>query len=86
MNCLVENNDDIERRITHPLLMSRYKSDKGVVNLVKNTMEKAVVNCGVSKTMKVRNNTIGKGSNMLPYQRAEKQLGQQRSLLGMRNG
>ena len=58
MNCLIEYNDDVEHRISHPLLMPKYKSDKRVVSLEKNTMEKAVVNGGVGKRKGVRNNTL----------------------------
>ena len=68
------------------LSRNKYESDKGVVNLVKNTMEKAVVNYGVGKTKEVRNNTLRKGSTGLLCQRAGKQLEQQRSVLGYRNG
>ena len=86
MSCLVDYDDNVERRLTRPLLMPKYKADTGVANLVKNTMQKAVVNRGVSKTKKVRNNTLHKGSTGLLYQRAGKQLEQQRSVLGMING
>ena len=82
MNCTVEYDDDVERRLTHHLLLPKYESDKGVVSLEKNTIEKAVVNCGVE----VRNITLRKGKDSLMYQRAGKQLEQQRSVLGYRSG
>ena len=28
MNCLIEYDDDVERRLTHPLLLTKYESDK----------------------------------------------------------
>ena len=52
----------------------------------KNAMERAVVNCGVGKKVGVRNTTLRKGSTGLLYQRAGKQLEQQRSVLGYRSG
>ena len=70
MNSPIEYDDDVDRRFTHPLLLPKYESDKGVVSLEKNTMEKAVVNCGVE----IRNATLRKGSDILMYQRAGKQL------------
>ena len=82
MNCPVEYDNDVERRLTHHLLLPKYKSDKGVVSLEKNTMEKIVVNCGVE----IRNATLRKGSAGLLYQRAGKQLEQRRSVLGYRVG
>ena len=82
MNCPVEYDDDVERRLTHHLLLPKYESDKGVVSLEKNTMEKAAVNCGVE----VRNVTLRKGNDSLMYQRAGKQLEQRRSVLGYRSG
>ena len=85
MNSPIEYDDDVERRNTHPLLMSYYKSDRGVVSLEKNTMEKSVVNCGVSKTKKVHNNTLRRGSTGSLCQRAGKQLEQRRSELGYKN-
>ena len=51
MNCPIEYDDDVERRITHPLLLPKYEPDKGVVSLEKNTIEKAIVNCGVEVQM-----------------------------------
>ena len=74
MNCPIEYGDDVERRLTHPLLPPRYESDKGVVSLEKNTMEKGVVNCGVGKREGVRNNTLRRGSTGSLCQRAGKQL------------
>ena len=74
MNCLVDYDGDVKRRLTHPLIMSKYETDTGVVNLVKNTMQKAVVNCGVSKKEKVCKSSLGKGSTRLPSQRAKKKL------------
>ena len=82
MNCPVEYNNDVERRLTHHLLLPKYKPDKGVVSLEKNTIEKAVVNCGVE----VRNATLRKGNISSMYQRAGKQLEQRRSVLGYRSG
>ena len=82
MNCPVEYDDDVERRLTHHLLLPKYKSDKGVVSLEKNTIGEAVVNCGVE----VRNDALRKGNISLVYQRAGKQLEQRRSVLGYRSG
>ena len=81
MNCPIDD-DDVERRLTHPQLLPKHESDKGVVSLEKNTMEKAVVNCGVE----IRNATLRKGSDSSMYQRAGKQLEQRRSVLGYRSG
>ena len=64
MNCPVECDDDVERQLTHHLLLPKYESDKGVVSLDKNTLEKAVVNCGVE----VRNVTLRKGNVSSMYQ------------------
>ena len=86
MNCPIEYNNDIERRLTHHLLLPKYESDKGVVNLEKNKMKKVVVNCGLGKTVGVRNTTLHKGSASLLCQRAGKQLEQRRSVLGYRSG
>ena len=72
MNCPVEYDDDVERRLTHHLLLPKYESDRGLVSLEKNTMEKAVVNCGVE----VRKDALRKGNISLMYQRAGKQLEQ----------
>ena len=72
MNCPIEYDNDVERRLTHPLLLPKYESDKRVVGLEKNTMEKAVVNCEVE----VRNATLRKGNDSSMYQRAGKQLEQ----------
>ena len=52
---------------------------------MKNSIEKAIVNCGVSKTKKVRKNTLHKGSTGLSCQRAGNKLEQQRCALGMIN-
>ena len=82
MNCPVEYDNDVERWLTHHLLLPKYESEKGVVSLEKNTMEKAVVNCGVE----VRNVTLRNGNVSLMYQRAGKQLEQRRSVLGYRSG
>ena len=82
MNCPVEYDGDVERRLTHHLLLPKYESDKGVVSLEKNTIEKAVVNCGVE----VRKDALRKGNNNSMYQRARKQLEQQRSVLGYKSG
>ena len=49
-------------------------------------MEKAVVNCGVGKTVGVRNTTLRKGIASSMYQSAGKQLEQRRSVLGYRIG
>ena len=38
MNFPVEYDDGVERRLTHPLLLPKYESDKGVVSLERNTM------------------------------------------------
>ena len=59
MNCPVEYDNDVERWLTHHLLLPKYESDKGVVSLEKNTIEKAVVNCGVE----VRKDALRKGNN-----------------------
>ena len=82
MNCPIEYDNDVERRLAHPLLLPKYESDKGVVSLETNTMEKAVVNCGVE----IHNATLRKGSDSSMYQRAGKQLEQRRSVLGYRSG
>ena len=86
MICPVEYDDDVERRLTHHLFLPKYESDKGVVSLEKNTMEKAVVNCGVGKRVGVHNTTLRKDSAGLLCQRAGKQLEQRRSVLGYRSG
>ena len=82
MNCPVEYDDEVERRLTRHLLLPKYESYKGVVSLEKNTIEKAVVNCGVE----VRNDALRKGNISSMYQRVGKQLEQRRSVLGYRSG
>ena len=63
MSYLVDYDDDVERRLTHPILMPKFEADTGVVSLVKSTMKKAVVDCNVTSEARIRNSSLGTPSH-----------------------
>ena len=64
MNCPVEFDDDIKRRLAHLLLMPIFEADTEVVGMVRNTVQKAAVNCDVTSEANICKGILDKGSSI----------------------
>ena len=86
MNCMIDYDNCVEQRNTSPLLLPKVETGTEVIGVVKTPVDEAYLNCCVTSNTIVNKGILRKGIIRLPYQRANAQLGQRRSVLKVGDG